>query len=238
MKKKIINSLILLSVLNIFCLNLAYGANYTFTEKEDIQPKGPNTLKGSVIYTPVNLTTKAVNNQPISSETMYQGQGVSTTLPNGLSYNGILIAPAGSTISGSVMAIQKAGFANRNGSVYIRFNSLTSPQGYRIPVSAVIKTNDHSGVLTGGTKIEAVKNYTTSTAIGAGSGALAGTIIGAVSDGSVGKGAAIAAAIGAGSGFIKELADKGKPVEIPTGATIEVLFDQPITISAPAEYNY
>ena len=238
MKKKVINSLVLISFLNIFSANLAYSANYSFIEQEKAQPKGPNTLKGAVIYTPVNLTTQAINSQPISSETMHQGQGVSTTLTKDFSYNGTVIAPAGSTISGSVLAIQKAGYANKNGSVYIRFNALTSPQGYRIPVSAVIKTDDHSGVLTGGTKIEAVKNYATSTAVGAGSGALAGTIISAVSDGSVGKGAAIAAAIGAGGGLIKELADKGKPVEIPTGATIEILFDQPITISAPAEYNY
>ena len=238
MKKKIVNSLILISILSVFNANFAYSANYSFVEQEQPQPKGPNTLKGSVIYTPANMSIKAINNQPISSEKMYQGQSISTTLPNDLTYNGVLIAPSGSTISGSVVAIQKAGFANRNGSVYIRFNALTSPQGYRIPVSAVIKTDDHSGVLTGGTKIEAVKNYTVSTAVGAGSGALAGTIIVAVSDGSVGKGAAIAAAIGAGGGLIKELADKGKPVEIPTGATIEILFDQPITISAPANYNY
>ena len=144
MKKNIANVLILTTFLNIFSANLALGANYSFVEQETAQPKGPNTLKGAVIYTPVNLTTKAINNQPISSETMHQGQSISTTLPNGLSYNGILIAPAGSTISGSVVGIQKAGFANKNGSVYIRFNALTSPQGYGIPVSAVIKTDQWS----------------------------------------------------------------------------------------------
>ena len=51
MKKKIINSLILLSVLNIFCLNLAYSANYTFTEKEaERSPFSPCRNASTVQY--------------------------------------------------------------------------------------------------------------------------------------------------------------------------------------------
>ena len=55
----------------------------------------------------------------------------------------------------------------------------------------------------------------------------------ALAGGSVGKGAIYGTAIGAGLGLAKGVADKGESVEIPSNATIQVYFDQPITSAAP-----
>lgn len=203
-----------------------------------VQQSTNTPLHGSVIYTPAGLTTKAVLSQPLSSETTYQGATVTATLPDALIYQGEVIAPAGSTIYGTAIDVRKAGRAKHNGEIYVRFNYITTPQGYRVPISAIIKTTDNTGRLMGGTKKDAAVDYAKETAIGAGGGAILGTVMGAVSGGSVGKGAIYGTAIGAGGGVVKGLIDKGSPVEIPTGAMLDIYFDQPITISAPSGYNY
>ncbi|MFR1671902.1 MAG: hypothetical protein ACLSWI_03050, partial [Candidatus Gastranaerophilaceae bacterium] len=106
----------------------------------------------------------------------------------------------------------------------------------QIPISAVIKTDDNTGRLIGGTKMDVAKDYGKDVAIGAGAGALAGVIISPLAGGSVGKGTALATAVGAGGGLAKSLWDKGNDVEIPANAQIQLILTQPITVN-PAMYN-
>ncbi len=237
--KRIATTVFAISIFSslIFSINPA-KANQNFSYQV-AQPQQANTpLQGSVIYTPAGLMTKAVLSQPLSSETTYQGATVTATLPETLIYKGEVIAPAGSTITGTAIDVRKAGRAKHNGEIYVRFNNIITPQGYRVPISAIIKTTDNTGRLKGGTKKDAAVDYAKETAIGAGGGAILGTVMGAVSGGSVGKGAVYGTAIGAGGGLVKGLVEKGSPIEIPTGAILDIYFDQPITISAPSGYNY
>ena len=238
--KRIITTVFTISLLSglAFSINSAQAAG-NFSYEVVQQPQSNNVpLQGSVIYTPAGMMTKAVLAQPLSSETTYQGATVNATLHETLTYKNEVIAPAGSTITGTVIDVRKAGRAKHNGEIYIRFNCITTPHGYRIPVSAIIKTSDNTGRLKGGTKKDAAIDYAKETAIGAGGGAILGTVMGAVSGGSVGKGAVYGTAIGAGGGVVKGLVEKGSPIEIPTGAILDIYFDQPITISAPSGYNY
>ena len=62
--------------------------------------------------------------------------------------------------------------------------------------------------------------------------------MGALSDGSVGKGAIYGTAIGGGLGLIKGAATKGDNLTVPSGAYLDIYFTQPITLSAPEEYKY
>ena len=123
-----------------------------------------------------------------------------------------------------------------NGKLLVRFTQITTPYGIQIPISAVIKTDDNTGVLVGGTKIDVTKEYTKDLTIGAGAGALSGVVFGALAGGSVGKGAALGTAVGAGGGLVKSIIDKGNDVEIPANASIELMLTQPITVN-PALYQ-
>ena len=67
--------------------------------------------------------------------------------------------------------------------------------------------------------------------VGAGAGALAGVIISPLAGGSVGKGTALATAVGAGGGLIKSVWDKGNDVVLPVNATLELILTQPITVN-------
>lgn len=92
-------------------------------------------------------------------------------------YNGNLIAPAGSAVTGQVLEVSKAKHGSMNGKLMLRFTQIVTPYGIQIPISAVIKTDDNTGRLIGGTKMDVAKDYGKDVAIGAGAGALAGVII-------------------------------------------------------------
>lgn len=194
------------------------------------------TLKGSVVTVPAGQSLTAVVTSPISSEHITTGQSIAVALGSDFYYNGNLIAPAGSSVSGTVIEASKAKHGSINGKLLIRFTQITTPYGVQIPISAVVKTDDNNGVLKGGTKFDVAKNYGKDLAVGAGAGALAGVIISPLAGGEIGKGTALATAVGAGGGLIKSIWDKGEDVTIPTNSAIELVLTQPITVN-PTIYN-
>ena len=124
-----------------------------------------------------------------------------------------------------------------NGKLCIRFTQIYTPYGTQIPISAVIKTDDSTGVLIGGTKMDVTKEYAKDLAGGSAAGALSGLVFGALAGGDVGRGAALGTAVGAGGGLIKSVLDKGNDVEIPANSCIDLMLTQPITVSA-SSYSY
>lgn len=200
------------------------------------QVSGNGTLKGSVVTVPAGQSMPVVVTMPISSETLTLGQNVTLALGSDFYYNNNLIAPAGSTVTGSVLEVSKAKRGSMNGKLMLRFTQITTPYGIQIPISAVIKTEDNSGVLIGGTKMDVTKDYAKDLTVGAGAGAVSGLVFGALAGGNVGRGAALGTAVGAGGGLVKSLWDKGDDVVIPANAGIELVLTQPITVN-PAIYN-
>lgn len=196
------------------------------------------SLQGRVTFVPAGKVTTIMLSNMINSENATVGSPVSGSLIDDFIYQDKIIAQKGSVITGTIIKAKKAGFGNKNGQIQVVFNSITTPQGYSIPVNAVFKTNDNTGILKGGTKLDSAKDYAKNTAIGAASGAVLGTAMGALADGSVGKGAIYGTALGSGIGLIKGATNKGDNVVVPASAYIDIFFTQPITLSAPAEYKY
>ncbi|MCM1073730.1 MAG: hypothetical protein NC334_07990, partial [Bacteroides sp.] len=100
----------------------------------------------------------------------------------------------------------------------------------------VIRTDDMSGVLVGGTKLDVTKEYAKDMAVGSASGALSGLVFGALAGGDIGRGAALGTAVGAGGGLVKSVIDKGNDVEIPSNAVIDLVLTQPATVSSATYY--
>ncbi len=207
---------------------LAAG-NYNYTAPTQ---QNNSNLQGYALFVPAGITCSAVLSQEINSLSAVVGQSVNAVLTEDFIYNGQVIAAAGSTIMGTVTENKKASFANRNAKMQIRFTTIRTPYNNIIPISAVIATTDSTGVLKGGTTADSAKEYIKDTAIGAGSGAALGTAMGALSGGSVGRGAVYGTAVGAGLGLIKRTIDKGENIVIPANSQINLYFDQPITITA------
>lgn len=254
MSTKIAKNLSLLMLVSLVGANVTFAkGNYDFQQSSpqpaqyqgnyyaaDNQGYGQGRqLKGHIITVPAGAQIAAVVSTPISSEYLTIGQPVCLTLGSDFYYNSNLIAPAGSTVNGTVVQVKKATHGTINGNLRLRFTEITTPYGTRIPISAQIRTADGSGLLVGGTKMDSAKGYVKDLAVGSAVGALAGTIMGPLSGGAVGRGAALGTAVGAIGGLGKSAWDKGVDVTIPANSTVELQIDQPITVNPSASsYDY
>lgn len=238
MKRIILTALLVLSANTVFAAQNysyqqeaivpAYDSNAYTQESYKVEN---NTLKGRIVTVPAGQEFRAVLTTPVSSETASTGQVVTMALNSDFYYNGNLIAPAGSTVNGTVIEASRAKHGSLNGKLTVRFTNIITPNGQNIPISAVIKTSDSTGTLVGGTKMDVAKDYAKDLTLGAGAGALAGVIISPLAGGSIGRGTALATAVGAGGGLAKSLWDKGSDVEIPVNAMLELTLTQPITVN-------
>lgn len=211
-----------------------YNSQYV---QQPMQYSSSQPLHGNVVMVPAGSSLPAMLTAPISSANASAGQSVSLVLNSDYYYNNKLIAPAGSTVSGTVIEASKAKRGSMNGKLCIRFTQIYTPYGTQIPISAVIKTDDNTGVLIGGTKLDVTKEYAKDMTAGVAAGAISGLVFGALAGGNVGKGAALGTAVGAGGGLAKSAWDKGNDVEIPANATIDLMLTQPITVSS-SSYSY
>lgn len=256
MNTKIAKTLSLLMLASIVSTNVALAkGNYSYQQSAPSQGQyqgnyyqgeqgygqqgyGQNqTLRGHVVTVPPGVCLTTVVSTPISSEYLTMGQTVAVTLGSDFYYNNTLIAPAGSTVSGTVTQVTKAKHGTINGSLRLRFTEITTPYGTRIPISAGIKTDDGTGILKGGTKMDSAKGYAKNMAAGSAAGALTGLVASAISGGAIGKGTAIMTGVGAGAGLAKSVWDKGVDVTIPANSSIDLTIDQPITVN-PSSYSY
>ena len=211
-----------------------YNSQYV---QQPMQYSSSQPLHGNVVMVPAGSSLPAMLTAPISSANASAGQSVSLVLNSDYYYNNKLIAPAGSTVSGTVIEASKAKRGSMNGKLCIRFTQIYTPYGTQIPISAVIKTDDNTDVLIGGTKLDVTKEYAKDVTAGVAAGAISGLVFGALAGGNVGKGAALGTAVGAGGGLAKSAWDKGNDVEIPANATIDLMLTQPITVSS-SSYSY
>ncbi len=226
-----------------------YSQPQNYSQQQNYQPLPENTynqyvpqqpvnnmppLQGRVVTVPVGTMVNTVVTSQINSQYLTTGDSVNIALGSDFYFNGVLIAPANSTVSGNVVICEKAGLTGKNGKLKIRFTNILTPRGQRIPISGKIATEDGTGLLTGGTNKDRVVGAAKNVAVGSGVGALAGTIFGPLSGGKAGKGAAMGTAVGAGLGLGKTLIKKGKDIIIPSGTRLNLQLDQPLTVN-PAQ---
>ncbi len=245
--KKLFSVVMLLSLINMngVYANANFSYEQTQPQQQPSQYQGyqPMTyssnspLKGSVVTVPAGAEFPAILTGELSSANAAAGQAVTMALSKDFYYNNKLIAPSGSVVNGTVVEVSHAKHGSLNGKICVRFTQIVTPMGTRIPISAVIKTDDNSGVLTAGTKMDVTKDYAKDVAIGSAAGALSGLVFGALAGGSVGRGAALGTAVGAGGGLVKSVVDKGNDVVIPANSSLELLLTQPITAAA-SNYSY
>ena len=193
-------------------------------------------LQGNVVMVPASTVFNACLMSPLSSQYSKVGDNISMYLNNDFYYGNTLIAGAGSRLNGTVVKARKGGFAGKNGNLELRFSNIITPTGQVIPLSARVQTDDETGVLRVATAKDTVGQYAKNAGIGAASGAVLGTAMGALSSGKVGKGAIYGTAVGGGIGLVSALFDKGENVEIPKNAQLNIILDQPITLSSNSPF--
>jgi type IV secretion system protein VirB10 len=195
-------------------------------------------LQGRVVTAPPGTFLNASLQTPISSETARVGDRFMATLGNDIAAGGAVVLPAGTQLEAQVVSVTKAGRAGRNGELDVRFTAAMLPTGQRVPLSAKIQTQDGSGVIKGGTSAGRLGKAALRTGVGAGLGAALGTAMGPLSGGRVGRGAIYGTALGSGLGAASAAWQKGEEALLPAGQGLNVVLDQPLTLTPGAPNNW
>jgi type IV secretion system protein VirB10 len=141
-----------------------------------------------------------------------------------------IVIPKGSYVAGTLTISKPAGTVKK-GELYIRFDSLTLPNGATRDFRSRL-AGPNEGVLTGERDTSgAAKTTAEGGAVGAGVGGIAGAAAGHPLTG-VGIGAAAGAATGLAAVLLKHKPDAA----LPRGATVEMLLDRDL-IYQPAELH-
>lgn len=156
-----------------------------------------------------------------------------TTFP--ISANGRIVIPIGSQVNATLTAARRPGRVKGRAQLYLRFDSVTLPNGttrdFRARLSGAEpgtgELDREEGGLKGDTdKSGDARKVGETAAAGAGVGAVVGS-----ATGSGGLGTAVGAAAGAAAGLGRVFGSRGPDLNLPKGASMEMVTDRPLTFT-------
>jgi hypothetical protein len=179
------------------------------------------TLQGYVRVVPTGTKIPIIMDTAVDSDTSQEGDEFEARTAEDLSIDGSVVVPAGSVIHGRIATLAAPKALLRNGSVALKFDTVTTPDNRQLPLTANL-------VARGG--VVHARRGMKDIAIDAGvfsAPALAGLAIGAVAGHSssklgVGGGALIGVGVGAAVGVAVLLARKGKRIEVRPGDELKI----------------
>lgn len=144
---------------------------------------------------------------------------------------GRIVIPPGSYVAGTVTQVKRPGRVKGRGELYVRFDSLTLPNGVTRDFRGRISTLDgrasekldkaEGKVTSDSNKGGDARTVGEATAAGTGVGGLAGAAAG-----STGMGLGIGAAAGAAAGLVGVLLTRGPDAILAKGSTLEMMLDR------------
>jgi hypothetical protein len=150
--------------------------------------------------------------------------------------NGRVVIPPGSYVAGTITQVKRPGRVKGRGELFLRFDSLTLPNGVTRDFRARIGSLDGRGneeldrtegkVLSESNKGGDARTVGEAAAAGASVGVIAGHAAGRT-----GMGAGIGAAAGAAAGVMGVLLTRGPDAVLAKGSTIEMVLDRPLVFS-------
>ena len=156
--------------------------------------------------------------------------------------NGRIVIPPGSYVAGTITQVKRPGRVKGRGELYLRFDSLTLPNGVTRDFRARIGGLDgraseeldrtEGKIKSEGNKSGDARSVGEATAAGSSVGVIAGSIKGAPV-----KGLGIGAAAGAAAGLVGVLLSRGPDAVLARGTTIEMVLDRPLSFEE-AELNF
>jgi type IV secretion system protein VirB10 len=151
--------------------------------------------------------------------------------------NGRIVIPPGSYVAGTVTQVKRPGRVKGRGELYVRFDSLTLPNGvtrdFRARIGALDgrageELDKEEGKLKGqGNKSGDARTIGEAAGAGASVGAIAGSI-----GGRPGTGVGLGAAGGAAAGLVGVLLSRGPEAMLAKGTTVDMVLDRPLQFEA------
>lgn len=176
-------------------------------------------------HIPLSLINSISTKQAVEGDRVY----METAFP--VLQNGKVIIPVGSYVAGTVTKVKRPGRVKGKAELFIRFDSLTLPNGVTRDFRARIggldgmaseKLDREEGTIKGDSN-KGGDARTVGEAAGAGTsvGAIAGSVAG-----HTGMGVGIGAAAGAAAGLVGVLASRGPEAVLARGSTLEMVLDR------------
>ena len=156
--------------------------------------------------------------------------------------DGTIVIPPGSYVAGTLTQVKRPGRVKGKGELYLRFDTLTLPNGVTRDFRARLSSVDGRGSETLERKEGKVQGEgnvggdVRTVGEAAAGGASLGAIVGAASK-SVGMGIGVGAGAGAAAGLMGVLLSRGPEAVLAKGSTIEMVLDRPIEFQR-SELNF
>ena len=187
---------------------------------------------GEFVVTPGTKVPLALINS-ISTEHSAEGDRVYLETVFPIMVNGRIVIPPGSYVAGTVTQVKRPGRVKGRGELFVRFDSLTLPNGITRDFRARMSSMDgraaedfdraEGKIKSEGNKGSDARNVGEAAAAGASVGVLAGA-----ASGHYGMGAGIGAAAGAAAGLVGVLLTRGPDAVLAKGSTVEMVLDRPL----------
>jgi len=150
---------------------------------------------------------------------------------------GRVIIPPGSYVAGTITQVKRPGRIKGRGELYLRFDSLTLPNGVTRDFRARVGGLDGESSQELDREEGKIRSDTNKggDARSVGEGAAAGTTVGVIAGSAAGRpgmGAGIGAAAGATAGLMGVLLTRGPDVVLTRGTTLEMILDRPLSFTA------
>jgi type IV secretion system protein VirB10 len=198
------------------------------------QETEPPVTKTFEVATGTKIPLGLINS--ISTKQAVEGDRVYLESVFPILVDGRIVIPPGSYVAGTVTQAKRAGRVKGRAELFIRFDSLTLPNGvtrdFRARVGGLDgRASEELDRNEGRIKGEGNKGGDTRTvAETSAGGAALGAIIGSSSS-RAGMGAGIGAAAGATAGLVGVLMSRGPDATLPRGTTVEMVLDRPLTFT-------
>jgi hypothetical protein len=178
----------------------------------------------------------------VSTKTASEGERIYLETVFPILANGRVVIPPGSYVAGTVTEVKRPGRVHGRGELYVRFDSLTLPNGVTRDFRARMGSLDGTApdtldksegkVKSDGNKAGDLKTIGEAAGAGAGIGGLAGSAAG-----HAGMGAGIGAAAGAAAGLMGVLLTRGPEAILAKGTTMEMVLDRQLLFT-PSELDF
>ncbi|HEY6945786.1 MAG TPA: hypothetical protein VI431_11655 [Candidatus Acidoferrum sp.] len=198
----------------------------------------PQAGSGEKVVVPAGTRVGVVLQNGISTRSAKPGDSVYLQTSFPITINNRIVIPVGSYLRGELIESKRPGRIKGRGEFRMRLNTLILPTGYTVDLNAAPRSADSGGketmdeegkVTGGGNKGQKTGTVVSTTATGAGIGALATRTP---------KGAGIGAGIGAAAGLAAVLLTRGPEAELPRGSTMDVVLEHDLMLdSSQIQFN-
>jgi hypothetical protein len=227
------------SVCVIACMATVFSSGVAVAQTEPAGQNGnPPSAEQPSVYTvttgtriPLGLINSVSTKHSVAGDRIY----LETVFP--IVIDSHIVIPPGSYVTGTVTEVKRPGRVKGRGELYVRFDSLTLPNGvsrdFRSRLGSIDARGDErldkkEGEVQGDSnKGGDVRTVAAGAAGGAGLGAIVGS-----SAGHAGMGAGIGAAAGAVAGLAGVLLTRGPDAVLAKGSTVEMILDRPLVFAA------